>query len=71
VSKLLREGGWLVPAYTFPENRQDLAVLRVVVRNGFSEDLGDFLIEDLERTIGYLDKLESRPPPVIGEPFHH
>ncbi|HEX2403800.1 MAG TPA: glutamate decarboxylase [Acidimicrobiia bacterium] len=71
VSKLLREGGWLVPAYTFPENRQDLAVLRVVVRNGFSEDLGDFLIEDLERTVGYLDKLESRPPPVIGEPFHH
>jgi glutamate decarboxylase len=27
--------GWC-PAYTFPENRTDLAVLRIVVRNGFS-----------------------------------
>ena len=24
------------PAYTFPENRQDLAALRIVVRNGFT-----------------------------------
>ena len=36
VSEQLREDGWLVPAYTFPENRQDLAALRIVVRNGFS-----------------------------------
>ena len=34
VSASLRELGWLVPAYTFPENRQDLSVLRVVVRAG-------------------------------------
>jgi glutamate decarboxylase len=71
VSKLLREGGWLVPAYTFPENREDLAVLRVVVRNGFSQDLADFLIDDLKRALQYLDKLETRLPPVVGEPFHH
>ncbi len=71
VSKLLRESGWLVPAYTFPENREDLAVLRVVVRNGFSQDLADFLIDDLTRAVAYLDKLESRLPPVEGEPFHH
>ncbi len=71
VSKLLREGGWLVPAYTFPENREDLAVLRVVVRNGFSQDLADFLVDDLKRAVEYLDKLESRLPPVEGEPFHH
>ncbi len=68
VSKLLREGGWLVPAYTFPENREDLAVLRVVVRNGFSQDLADFLIDDLKRAVEYLDKLESRLPPVRASP---
>ena len=28
--------GWQVPAYTFPADREDLAVLRVVCRNGFS-----------------------------------
>jgi glutamate decarboxylase len=34
VSNALRERGWQVPAYTFPENRTDLAALRVVVRRG-------------------------------------
>jgi glutamate decarboxylase len=44
VSARLREHGWLVPAYTFPENRQDLAVLRVVVRAGMSHDMADLLL---------------------------
>ena len=34
VSAGLRERGWQVPAYTFPANREDLAALRIVVRNG-------------------------------------
>ncbi|MFF5345536.1 glutamate decarboxylase [Streptomyces althioticus] len=51
VARRLRETGWLVPAYTFPANRQDLAVLRVVCRNGFSEDLADLFAEDLARLL--------------------
>jgi glutamate decarboxylase len=39
LSLALRERGWQVPAYTFPENRPDLAVLRVVVRRGFTHDM--------------------------------
>ncbi|WUH97081.1 pyridoxal-dependent decarboxylase [Spirillospora sp. NBC_00431] len=54
VSAALREYGWLVPAYTFPENRTDLAVLRVVVRNGFSHDLADLLLDDLRRALPRL-----------------
>jgi glutamate decarboxylase len=60
VSAALREHGWLVPAYVFPENRTDLAVLRVVVRNGFSHDLADQLLEDLRRV---MDRLERQPGP--------
>ncbi|MFR0357294.1 glutamate decarboxylase [Streptomyces sediminimaris] len=56
VSAALRERGWQVPAYTFPKNRTDLAVLRVVVRNGFSHDLADLLLEDLRRVLPRLDK---------------
>ena len=47
VSRRLRERGWLVPAYTFPADRTDLAVLRIVVRNGFSHDLADLFFHDL------------------------
>jgi glutamate decarboxylase len=39
VSAALRERGWQVPAYTFPKNTEDLAVLRVVVRRGFTMDV--------------------------------
>jgi glutamate decarboxylase len=61
VSNALRERGWQVPAYTFPENRTDLAALRVVVRRGFTHDLADLLIKDIERQ---LPRLQSQPAPV-------
>ncbi|GAA3938638.1 glutamate decarboxylase [Actinomadura viridis] len=63
VSGALRERGWLVPAYTFPENRTDLEVLRIVVRNGFSHDLADLLLDDLRRI---LPRLERQPGPRRG-----
>jgi len=60
LSLALRERGWQVPAYTFPENRTDLAVLRVVVRRGFTHDMADLLIADVKRQ---LERLEKQPAP--------
>jgi glutamate decarboxylase len=72
VSRRLRERGWLVPAYTFPENRTDLAVLRIVCRNGFTQDLADMLIEDLTRLLPELEKQEGpRHAPETSTAFHH
>jgi glutamate decarboxylase len=74
VSRRLRERGWQVPAYTFPENRTDLAALRVVCRNGFSMDMADLLLNDLDRL---LPELRRQPGPAVNrgiEPttgFHH
>ena len=45
-----------MPAYTFPKNREDLAALRVVVRRGFTHDLADLLVTDLERQLPRLQK---------------
>ncbi|MDA4132137.1 MAG: pyridoxal-dependent decarboxylase, partial [Thaumarchaeota archaeon] len=56
VSSALRERGWTLPAYTFPKNRTDLAVLRVVVRTGVSHDLADMLITDIKRQLPHLEK---------------
>jgi glutamate decarboxylase len=47
ISDRLRYHGWQVPAYTMPENATDVAVLRVVVREGFTHDIGKSLIEHL------------------------
>jgi glutamate decarboxylase len=62
VSARLREHGWLVPAYTFPENRQDLAVLRVVVRAGMSRDMADLFLDALRKTTASLEALTSPLP---------
>jgi glutamate decarboxylase len=56
VSRALRERGWQVPPYTFPENRTDLAVLRVVVRRGFTHDMADMLVDDLKRQLPHLER---------------
>ena len=71
VSRQLRERGWLVPAYRFPANREDLAAIRIVVRNGFTRDLADFLVADLERVVAYLERCESPLPAEAGESFRH
>ena len=72
VSNALRERGWLVPAYTFPENRTDLAALRVVVKRGFGHDMADLLVNDLERQLPRLQK-QSAPLHDGSEAsgFHH
>ena len=54
LSERLRSRGWLVPAYTFPANLQDVAVLRIVVRNGFTRDLADVLISDMQKHVKAL-----------------
>ena len=55
LSRALRERGWQVPAYRFPADRQDLSVLRIVCRNGFSHDLADLLLADLNAVVDQLN----------------
>jgi glutamate decarboxylase len=72
VSRALRVHGWQVPAYTLPANLQDVAVLRVVVRNGFSGDMADILLSHLERAVAEnLSKLTTPSPFTRAEAFHH
>jgi glutamate decarboxylase len=67
VSARLREFGWLVPAYTFPENRQDLSVLRVVVRAGLTHDMADLFLADVRKQTQWLDSLAAPLPGRVPE----
>jgi glutamate decarboxylase len=62
VSARLREEGWLVPAYTFPENRQDLSVLRVVVRAGMTLDMADLFLAAVRKQTDSLEALDTPLP---------
>jgi glutamate decarboxylase len=69
LSERLRQRGWLVPAYTFPQDLQDTAVLRIVVRNGFSMDLARLLLDDLRVQVHMLASQPHPPTPLIPGPI--
>ncbi len=66
VSHELRADGWQVPAYTMPADAGAIAVLRVVVREGFSIDLARSLRDDLAAVLTRL-----RPRGGIGSDQAH
>jgi glutamate decarboxylase len=68
VSARMREAGWLLPAYTFPENRQDLSVLRVVVRAGMTHDMADLFLDELGRRTEELQALDAPLPDALSRP---
>ena len=43
-------------------NREDLVVLRVVVRNGFSHDMAELFLRDLRKAVDWLDDLDAPMP---------
>jgi glutamate decarboxylase len=57
ISHELRARGFQVPAYTMPADAEDVAVLRIVLREGFSSSMARTLIDDLHTVLS-----------VIGEP---
>jgi glutamate decarboxylase len=67
VSDRLRQFGWLVPAYTFPKNREDLSVLRIVIRAGMTTEMADHLLSDLRNVTAFLESLDAPLPSVAQE----
>jgi glutamate decarboxylase len=59
IADRLRQHGWIVPAYTMPAAIEDMSVLRVVVREGFSRDMAEKLVDDIDSTAA---QLRSEPP---------
>ncbi|MDJ0849342.1 MAG: glutamate decarboxylase [Myxococcota bacterium] len=67
----LRERGWLVPAYPMPKNREDLVVQRIVVKEDFSRDLAELLLEDMRRAVAYFESQPGHKAKEDGSHFHH
>lgn len=59
LSEKLREKGWIIPAYTLPENAQELEVLRMVIKENFGRDMIDSLLDDIMEAYESLDKTKS------------
>jgi glutamate decarboxylase len=71
VSDKLREFGWQVPAYTMPEHAEDVAVLRIVVREGFSQDMAGMLLDDIRKAVAYFEARTEHKPKGPAPQFKH
>jgi len=71
LAERLRYNGWLVPAYRMPENRKDLIVQRIVVKEGFSHDMAGALLRDIEKHVQWFSKNPGFTNTVEGKQFSH
>ena len=69
LSDQLRSSGWQVPAYTMPADATDVAVLRIVVREGFGTDLAAELLRAMREAIAHLEQYPPRHEAPAG--FSH
>ncbi|MEG1497934.1 MAG: glutamate decarboxylase [Bacteroidales bacterium] len=73
LSDRMRSRGWQLASYSLPENCQDIVIQRVLIRHGFSRDMAQLLIEDLQRSIEYFRKhpVSSNSTQQESGGFHH
>lgn len=56
LSDRIRSRGWQIAAYAMPAEREDLVIMRILVRHGFSRDMADLLIADLQHCVDFFAK---------------
>jgi glutamate decarboxylase len=56
LTHLLRERGWIVPAYTLPPNAEHVTVMRMVIKENFSRDMVDMLAHDVGMAMHTLSR---------------
>jgi glutamate decarboxylase len=73
LSRQLRTFGWQVPAYPLPPDMEDITIMRVVVRNGFSMDLAHLFLMNFKQAVSYLDSLDGPIPhdTKFDNGYHH
>jgi glutamate decarboxylase len=58
----LRERGWLVPAYSMPPNREDLVIQRILVRHGFTREMAETLLKEMQSILEDFARRGSEEP---------
>ena len=56
ISKALNQYGWIVPAYSLPKNSEEVTVLRMVVKENFSHDFAQKLMQDMDKVLQELSQ---------------
>jgi glutamate decarboxylase len=68
LTERLRQHGWLIPAYTLPENLTEIAICRIVIKEGMSMELAELLLNHIKLACSYFTS-DKKSQSVSG--FHH
>ncbi|KAJ3055991.1 hypothetical protein HK097_008480 [Rhizophlyctis rosea] len=60
LAHVLRERQWIVPAYTMAPNAQDIKLLRIVLREGFTRNKCDILLNDIKASLQQLKLTDDK-----------
>ncbi|KIW11136.1 glutamate decarboxylase [Exophiala spinifera] len=60
IAHQLRERGWVVPAYTMAPHSNNLKMMRVVVREDFSKQRCDSLVNDIKLALQVLGEMDRK-----------
>ncbi len=66
----LAQKGWIIPAFSMPPNAQSVNAMRMNVKETFSRDMADILIEDMKRAIAKLEATHHKPYHRVGTHHH-
>ncbi len=69
LADLLRQRGWLVPAYSMPPNREDLVIQRILIRHGFTRAMADELLVEMHHALDHLRHQPASARRRTGEPL--
>lgn len=56
LSDRLRMRGWQVAAYSMLPNMENVVIMRLVLRHGFSKSMADMFVQDVQRCLEYFEK---------------
>jgi len=67
---VLAQHGWIIPAFSLPPAADSVNAMRMNVKETFSRDMADKLINDIQRALEQLDATYSKPYGTIGTHHH-
>lgn len=66
----LAQKGWVIPAFSMPPDAQNVNVMRMNVKETFSRDMADILINDIKKALEKLEATHQQPYHTVGTHHH-
>jgi glutamate decarboxylase len=67
----LAQHGWIIPAFTLPPDADSVTAIRMTIKETFSRDMADLLINDVKSALAKLEATHTAPFHEVKDRGHH